>query len=268
MVELFEASIIKFIKDEFLKSFGVNVSFKYSPSMDFIDEYRRDRFSKIDTTKSTDFIQNLIGENTNDINIAIWNREPIKKAKEEENGIMPPKILPFDQLAITTDSGIELRDVFYGKTNFNIKFFSSEAKILIMIELIYNIKFFDVNPPISITYSINGEPIEIVYNTFFNEIDSIDYIDITSYGSISLIEFSFSIYGMFFSPYYYIEKLNIIKEVDLRVFSFNKEINLDVLNTYNMENIIDLENLICSETCQVNQDTHLIDEDTCKSLNN
>ena len=73
---------------------------------------------------------------------------------------------------------------------------------------------------------------------------------------------------MFFSPYYYIEKLNIIKEVDLRVFSFNKEINLDVLNTYNMENIIDLENLICSETCQVNQDTHLIDEDTCKSLNN
>jgi hypothetical protein len=266
MVELFEASIIKFIKDKFLESFGINVSFKFSPTMDFIEEYRKDRFSKINNSKTTDFIQELLGENVNDINLAIWNRTPIKKLKQEENGIIPPNFTPFDKLIIKTKNGIELRDIFYGKTDFNIKFFSSEAKIIRMVELIYNSKFFDVNPPIKITYSLDGEPLDIDYNTFFNEIDNIEYIDISSYGAISLIEFTFSIYGIFFSPFYTLEKLNTIKEIDLRVFALEKELDVNIIKTYNLENY-PLEQLICSETCQVDQNTHLIDEKTCKSLN-
>jgi hypothetical protein len=266
VVELFEASVIKFIKDKFLESFGVNISFKYSPTMDFIEEYRKDRFSKINNTRTTDFIQNLIGENVNDINFAIWNRTPIKKFKQTENGIEPVNLTPFDQLTITTQNGIELRDIFYGKTDFSLKVFSSEAKIIRLIELIYNTKFFDVNPPIKITYSINGEPLSLDYITFFNEIDSIDYIDISSYGAINLIEFAFSVYGIFFSPFYILEKLNTIKEIDLRVFAIEKEVDVNIINTYNLENY-PLEKLICSETCQVNQKTHLIDENTCQSLN-
>jgi hypothetical protein len=266
MVELFEASVIKFLKDTFIQKFGINVSFKYSPEMDFIEEFRKDRFSKINQTETTDFIKNLLGDDVNDINMAIWKRTPVKKFKNEENGISPFKINPQDQLIITTDNGIELRDVFYGKTDFSVKFFSSEMKIINLVELMYNTNFYDVNPYIDVTYSLNGEPFEVTYQTFFNEIDSIDYINISSYGSMNLIEFNFSVYGVFFSPYYYLENLNTIKEVDLRVFAYNKEVDLDILNTYNLKQY-DFEQLVCSETCQVNEDTHLIDEETCKSLN-
>ena len=46
---------------------------------------------------------------------------------------------------------------------------------------------------------------------------------------------------------------------------FYKDV-INIIKTYNLENY-PLEQLICSETCQVDQNTHLIDEKTCKSLN-
>ena len=265
MVDLFEASIIKYIKDRFFKKFGIDVTFKYSPEMNFIEEFRKDRFSKIMLRDRQDFLEDLIGKYVNDINIAIWNRTPIRKMKNEENGIPSFKTNPQDKLVITTEKGIELRDVFYGKCDFNFKLFSSEAKILNMVEILYNTNFFDVNPPIKVTYLIDGEKLIIDYQTFFNEISSIDFIDTNSYGSMRLIEFDFSVYGLFFSPFYYIENLDIIEEIDLRVFGFEKQEDIDEIRGYTLNNY-NKNKLICSETCQVDK-SHLINEDTCKSLN-
>ena len=267
MVELFEASIIDFLQEEFFKKFGIDVSFKYSPEMDFLEEFRKDRFLKIKQQETTDYIKDLIGDARN-ISLAIWNRNPIEKFKDEENGVQAPHLLPFDQLLIETDSGIQLRDIFYGKAEFNIKIFASEAKIINLIEILYNTKFLDVNPPIEIKYSIDGTSYPLDYQTFFNPISSLDYLGIENYGSMRIIEFEFSVYGLFFSPFYFSEKLNTIKEVDLRVFNFKNELtDIDMeykLNEYNLNNINLNRNLICSETCEVNQK---IEEDTCESLN-
>ena len=135
-----------------------------------------------------------------------------------------------------------------------------------MVELLYNTLFYLNNPDISIVYVLDGSEHELEYQTYFNEMDSIEFIDTNSYGGMQLIEFSFSVYGLFFSPYYYIEELNTIKEVDLRVLSFGKPEDLDVIKSYNLESY-DKKKEICSETCQVNQDTYLIDEETCISKN-
>ena len=274
MVELFEASIIKFLKDKFLQKFGISVPFKYSPEMDFIEEFRRDRFSKIKQEITADFVKELIGENTKNISLAIWKRTPIKKYKDDENGITSFKLNPFDKLVINTNNGIELRDVFYGKTDFTVQFFSSESKIIYMIELLYNTEFLDVNPPIKVTYSLDGEPLELDYNTYFNEIESIDYINIQNYGSMRLIEFSFSVYGIFFSPYYYLDNTNTIEEINLRVFSFNKEVDLNILKDYaegdksikDEQNLNNYKQLVCSQDCKVENEK--INIDSCKTLNN
>jgi len=266
MVELFEASIIKFIKDRILERMGVNVSFKYSPDMDFIEEFRKDRFSKINNSLSTDIAKELLGsDKLDDINIAIWKRTPILKFKNEENGVSPFILNPQDKLRIYTKNGIELRDVFYGKTTFNIKLFSSEAKIIYLFELLYNTIFYDVNPPILVTYLLDGEPLEIDYNTYFEPIDSIDFINVQSYGGIQLIEFTFSVYGVFFSPFYYLDNTNTIEEIDLRVFAFNKESDITILTSYNLNNY-NKDQLVCSETCKIDEKTHLIDEEMCESL--
>jgi len=266
MVELFEASVIKFLKDEFFKKFGFDVPFKYSPEMDFIEEFRRDRFSKIKQQETSDFIKGLLGEETRNISLALWNRTPIQKFKDEEDGIQAPHLLPFDKMVIETKSGIELRDVFFGKTDFSIKLFASESKIIYLTEILYNTQFLDVNPPIKIVYLLDGEEYPLDYQTHFDKLSSIEFLGIENYGSMRIIEFEFSVYGIFFSPFYYVEKLNTIKEIDLKVFGFQKQEDINKIKDYTLNNY-NKNKLICSETCQVNEDIKQINENTCESLN-
>jgi len=253
MVQLFEASVVHYLKNLFFDKVGINVPFKFSPSMSFIKEFRRDRTSKLNTILYKDIIKECIGEETELMNLAIWGRDPL--TRDDNRG----KNSPYDQLAIETDSGATLRDTFYGKTTFQIQMFSSENKIIHLLEMIYNIDFVK-NKTIDITYVVDNEELEIPYQTNFSEIESLEFIDTDSYGGMMLISFNVEVSGLFFSPFYTVAKT--IKEVDLKVFTMDKSLNINEIENYN-ENT-----LSCERKCLVDdEDTKLIIEETCLSLN-
>jgi hypothetical protein len=136
--------------------------------------------------------------------------------------------------------------------------FSSENKIIHLLELIYNIDFVR-NKSIEITYEIDNDEIEIPYQTKFSELESLDFIDVESYGGMMLISFNLDVSGLFFSPFYTLE--NTIEEVDLKVFVMDKSLNINDIENYN-ENT-----LSCEQDCLVDDVSRLIDEETCLSLN-
>jgi len=258
MTQEFEAGVINYFKTLFLEKMGLDIPFKYSPSMDFIEEFRKDRISKINNTKTTDAIKELIGEYNDNISLCVWKRDPIIKSEEKGHNWSSPVRTQY----IEVDDEITLRQIFYGESNFTFQLFASESKIIYLIELLFNIEFSGVNPPIEIDYIIDDKIIvPINYNTLYGNIDSIEYIDIASYGSMTLIEFSVKIDGVFFSPFYELGN-NKIEVVDLKVNVFNKSMDLKDIRQYNEST------LACREVCNVNQDTRLIMEESCKSLNN
>ena len=125
MTQEFEAGVINYFKTLFLEKMGLDLPFKYSPSMDFIEEFRKDRISKINNTKTTDAIKELIGEYNDNISLCVWKRDPIVKSEERGHNWSTPVRTQY----IEVDDEITLRQIFMGKQILPFNFLLLKAKL-------------------------------------------------------------------------------------------------------------------------------------------
>ena len=246
MIQLFEAGIINSIKKNLQERHGIVMPFKYHPDLNILDEFRKNRFWNNNFDQTNKMIKDMLGENVAN-NMAVWNRTPVVKDDTVGNNLFGT------QLVFVDNGEHTLRDMFFGKCTFSVSLFSTENKILYLLETAYAVDYTLSDIKIPLKYKIGDTIHEMIFSCQFNDIGSINFIDVDNMGGLRYINFDFTVKGLFFSPFYEVND-KIIKEVDLKVFALNKMLSIKEIENYNTNT------LVCEEDCDV-EDMHIIDSE-------
>jgi hypothetical protein len=248
MIQLFEAGIVNFVKKKIEDNYGLEMAFIYHPDLNIVSELRKNRFWNSNYTDSSELMKSMLGDYV-DTNIAMWNRTPVVKDDSLGGNWYGT------ELVLKSEDGTEtLQEMFMGKSSFSVSFFSSENKILYLLELAYNLDFMLTDLKIPLKYKINGVENEIMYSAKFTNVSTEAFIDVDALGSLRYINFDFEVSGVFFSPFYRTEN-NKIEEVDLQLFVMDKLLNTSDIENYNEST------KACEEICEVKN--NYIVEDKC-----
>lgn len=216
--------------------YGIPIEFRQDDSLDLLTEYRRSIRLRMDNSNKFNDILNgykeatKIPDNKNMHNLGLYSRSAIRKSDTINNN----RNLEVISKNYAVDYGLEIRNAFYGEIAFEVTILVDTHEIADLIELTYVYELLNQVKTCELDYIFGPdiEPLEGVgYQLQFSEINSRGNFNTTN---MFHIDFSVTLTGLFFLPYY--KDSFYLENVVLSVHAFNasteptpKNINPDSL---------------------------------------
>lgn len=202
MMTKVENAVFSYITD-LMKGYGIPIEFRYDEKLDILNEFRKSIRLRVENqTVFDELIQqysNEVGGEGNIVhNLGVYNRTPLAKNPDIGNNIN------FEVYSnkLNEDYGVEMRYAVYAYSSYTVRLLCDTHEMANIFELLYLYCLSGKNKTVKLDFDLgeNVEPIEeLEYTVNFQELSSIGTLNGSN---LRYLDFSFTLTGLFFTPFY------------------------------------------------------------------
>lgn len=198
MIKKIQESVFEYLSD-LLSKYGLNTEFRYSKDLDVLNEFRRSIRLRVENKDAyEDIITELKPQGERSSNLGLFSRSPIRKSDVIGNNMD----LEVFSRKYHDATSVELRGALLGEVVFTVKMVFDSSEKMELAELIYLYELARKNKTVIVNYDFGNE-IEaledVQYTLNFSEIE---FLGGVSSSNLSEIDFTITVGGLFFMPFY------------------------------------------------------------------